>query len=168
MIKLLHNTLPTKAKIYKRIKNEKEQNKTNGTSNTFWQSKYPHIKNNLCTFCKKEPETAEHLMTCKHQYVKKQYDKALTAVQGYMADDYVWFLCKETSSPRRLKGFEPVIENKGIIPKKLLIHIAKARTTPKKFKEAILNIQIILINAHLKIWKRRNIILFNKYKERIT
>src|ERR1700716_2677116 len=68
MIRMLHNALPTKGKIWKHIKEEKKHNITHGTNNTFWQDKYPHITDNLCTLCKKETETSEHLSLCQSSF----------------------------------------------------------------------------------------------------
>ena len=46
MVRMIHNTLPTKGKIWKHIQEEQAHNKSHGTFNRYWQDRYPHIKNN--------------------------------------------------------------------------------------------------------------------------
>ena len=76
MVKIIHNTLPTKEKIMKCINKKIENNRAKNTENTFWQNRYKHITDNKCTFCKAEPETADYLIICKHEFVEKTYFKA--------------------------------------------------------------------------------------------
>ena len=169
MIKLLHNSLPTKAKVHKNIQQEVKNNNNNGTNNTFWQDKYPHITDDLCPLCNKEPETAEHFMVCKHEYAQEQNKKLMKIMNPKVKNSYLWFLCPKTSSPRVLKGFEPVIGSKGVLPKQINNYLKSAtKVSPKQLKTLLIEIQVRIIKTHLKIWKYRNSKLFSSYNAGIT
>ena len=62
--RLLHNTLPTKAKLYPRIAKELAKYPATSVAPRFWADRYPYIRDNLCTFCGTTPETMDHLHAC--------------------------------------------------------------------------------------------------------
>ena len=167
MIKLLHHTLPTKDKIFKHIKAEKDHNRLMHTNHTFWQNKYPHITDNLCVFCKKEPETTDHLIMCKHHLVQNKQNKLYKKLNDYIKNGFTWFKCAKTSSARRFKGFEPLVGSKGVIPNKL-INLLNTGETHIHLWNTTAAIQATIMHTQLSIWKKRNKILFQNYNEGLT
>jgi Reverse transcriptase (RNA-dependent DNA polymerase) len=157
MIKILHNALPTKDKIFKRILKEREKE----DGNTYWQDKYKYIQNNLCVFCEKEPETPEHLALCSHKTVRTRYNLLYDDIQELTENStYTWYLCDKTSSQRRLKAFTASLGCKGLIPKKFTKIFELDNNTESK--DQITDIQVLIIQTHLDIWKHRNRKIFSE------
>jgi hypothetical protein len=166
MIKMLHNTLPTKGKIWKHLQEEKRNNKLNGTNNTFWKDKYPHIKNNRCTLCEEAEETVDHLIVCPHPFAKACYKNAHKQVAAKLGSKAIWFNCNNTGTPQELKNFSPLLGSKGIMTKHIFSKMFAGAGTPKETKDAVVNAQADIIGAHLLIWERRNKLLFGRLKKR--
>ena len=157
MIKILHNTLPTKQKVLKRkIAEQKQQN------GTYWKKCYPHIKDNRCVFCKEEVETTDHLSMCRSKYVLKMYDTARQKIAKIAKTKITWFPCTKPSKFE--SGISLVAGSKGIIPKKVVDIIHKKDSNKKNNSETISKIQKILIKTHLNIWKKQNQIIHGKAK----
>ncbi len=173
MNRMLHNTLPTKSKIWKHVKKEIEDNKKNNTNNTYWQEKYPNVQDNLCVLCSSAKETVEHFMVCTHPRAIKYRQAAYTSISTKLKPKISWFQCQQTSSRRKLGNFSAWLGSMGLITKQLQSMIFK-NMSPKKSKESFLHTQLDLIEAHLKIWLHRNYLLFgvkdsnSKYRNNIT
>ena len=120
MVKIVHNTLPTKEKIMKRINKEIENNRAKNTENTFQQTRYKYIIDNKCTFCKAKPETADHLITCKHEFVEKTYFEAHKRISAILNTDKVWYHTPGMNPNNILPNVNTLSESKGIIHKKVL------------------------------------------------
>jgi ferredoxin len=168
MIRMIHNTLPTKGKMWKRIKKEKERNKANETCNTFWQNKYPHIKNNKCTLCQDAEETSDHFVTCLHPFAKTCYKDAYEAITAMVGHKLIWFNCAQTNTPKELKDFPPILGSMGIMTKHIYTRVFAGVGNSKETRDAVLAVQQHIIYAYMQIWNHRNKLLFGKKHKGIT
>ena len=89
MVKIVYNSLSTKEKFIKHINKEIKNNRAKNTENTFQQNRYKYITDNKCTFCKAKPEIADHLITCKHEFVEKTYFEAHKRINTIFNTDKV-------------------------------------------------------------------------------
>ena len=169
MIKALHNILPTKSKICKRVKKKVSSNLINDTNNRYWQDKYPHIKDELCVFCKEEPETTKHLTTCKSKYVQSQLSKAYHKICRKTKGKAFWFFTGlELEEKERLGTMPRLFGNMGLIPNQLSSYLLKNIKNAKAVKDISSSIQKTLVKTHLNIWKHRNAVLYGKAHKAIT
>ena len=159
MVKIVHNTLPIKEKIIKRINKEIENNRAKNTENTFQQNRYKHITDNKCTFCKAEPKTANHLITCKHEFVEKIYFEAHKRISIILNTNKVQYHTPGINPNNILPNVTTLSGSKGIIHKKVL-ELLDAGENPKSIKFKMLKVQKTIIKAALTVWAKRNKILF--------
>ena len=141
------------------IDKEKEANLSKSTNNTFWQQKYRHIADNKCTFCKNEPETIDHLLTCKDSRVEEINHTAHLKVTKLLRSTKVWYHCPSVPTTHKLSVIKATTGSKGVIPKEALAHI-KLDVEAKQLGKNLLKAQTIIVKAALNIWKKRNQILF--------
>ena len=109
-VRIMHNNLPTKAKIQAHKAKEKDGNK-------FWTNKYHYVTNSLCSICGRASETIDHLHSCNDGRVVNIRAKLAKKLAGCTSNKLVWFHCKETSNPLTLKHFNPLLGSRGVIPK---------------------------------------------------
>lgn len=161
MIKMLHNALPTKAKVWKNISKELHNNEKNGTNNTFWQDKYEYIKDDLCPLCGKCPETPEHLIACTHDSVCIARE-LVDNIKRTIAPPIIWFHTNDNFNNTELTNFDPILGSMGLITNQIADLILPKSTNAVKDKK-MLSIQTYIMDYNLKVWKLRNAKLFAQH-----
>ncbi len=117
----------------------------------------------MCTLCKIEEETAEHLMMCKHPKVVNRYSTLYKVLKAKLNLPLVWFTCEKTG--RELKDFPATLGSKGIIPESVYKQSFIVGKTPKETKDLVIAVQKEILDAHIDVWKFRNSLLYaNKPK----
>ena len=140
--RLLHNTLPTKAKLYPHIAKELLKHPHPGASNRFWRDRYPYVKDNLCTFCRTEPETMDHLHACASPTVTNVRLNLVRSIKGESHKIPNWMVFSATAKDTPTNKLPIRFASRGLIPKSSgLISVSAT--------------QALILEASLKIWHMR-------------
>lgn len=136
IVKVLHDALLTKSKIIKRVRKKVSANITNHTNNTYWQSKYPHIKNNLCVLCKTEAKTIEYFVNCKNTFVQKKLARAYRKIRKITKSNCYWFHTSTTvpNPEDKLGEMSRTLGSAGLLPKNIFSEMLKTLKNPKDLK----------------------------------
>ena len=140
--RLLHNTLPTKAKLFPRIERELNKYHSLNTLPSFWAEKHLHIKDNLCTFCKAAPETMDHLHACT--------SPAVTNIRCTLVRDI------KDEADKFPRWMAHSANAKDTSPSNLPIHFGSRGLIPKSSGiTEVRVVQTLILRASLKIWQLR-------------
>ena len=140
--RLLHNTLPTKAKLYPRIAKEQAKYPPTSVAPRFWTDRYPYIKDNLCTFCGAVPETMDHLHACGSPTVTNVRTTLVRQLKGESNKHPNWMIHSPNASNSNPASLPICYGSRGLIPKSPDLPGAAA-------------VQALVLEASLKIWRMR-------------
>ena len=154
--RLLHNTLPTKAKLKGRILNEEV------SGSTFWLNKHPYALSDLCALCGNAPETIDHLHSCSHPKAVAIRTKMASKIDSVCKDSPItnWFHIQAppTTTNPNPPLLSTLLGSRGLLPREVVKNFTSPdEPPPMKF---LLNLQTIILKASMKVWKLRNSTLF--------
>ena len=140
--RLLHNTLPTKAKIFPHIERESLKHSHLGAPTRFWRDCYPYITDNLCTFCKAAPETMDHLHACTSPTVTNARLNLVRKLKGETDKLPTWMVFSSTAMDTPTNKLPIHFASRGLIPKISGLNGIGA-------------VQALILKASLRIWHMR-------------
>ena len=157
---MIHNTLPTKSKIWNRKTTENQYNYSHNKHTTYWQNKYKYVKDNICSMCTTEEENTAHIICCSHPLIRNICNKMNAKLELLINTDKPWYL----THPKALAN-QPDDHlsdgSRGLMPKWLVDSLKPEDNSDMTPYTIISSAQKYIIKAHLKAWRTRNTILFS-------
>jgi len=168
MVKMIHEALPTCKKMNKLV--ESEKNKTS----QYYTEKYSYYTNDgMCPCCGIKEETVEHLFTeCQQNHIKNLRSELKTKIQSAIQTNTektninkkeLNFVQTKIKTNNITNEWDKSLGNYGLIPHQTIKYIYSLLEDEKKhkLKDTIIEIQEIIMNVNLEIWKHRCKILYS-------
>ena len=174
MIQMVHETLPTMAKLYKHIAEEEKTDRNWSDNPTyFYRDRYSYCKSDVCPLCGNAPETIDHLFTeCKHAKItairNNITDETHNTLERYLQKEYdhekmiIWYACDKVNetTDKEKNDFDYKLGTKGIIPTTVEQWLLDIGITKQQLRDITTEFQTTIMQANQDIWSIRNATFF--------